>query len=52
MQATLRLGLRPVRLRFVRLLRVVLVRWLRARLREESPVIDQPAPRSRIRPPV
>ena len=52
MQATLRLGPRPVGLRFVRRLRVVLVRWLRARLREESPVLDQAAPRSRIRPPV
>jgi len=37
MQATLRLiWSRPIRLRFVR----ALVRWFRARLREESPVLD------------
>ena len=36
MQATLRVHLRPIRLRFVR----QFIRWLRARLREESPVID------------
>jgi len=41
MQATLRLvRSRPIRLRFVR----ILIRWLRARLREESPVIDRIAP--------
>lgn len=34
----------PIRARFVRRLRVVLVRWLRARLLEESPVIDSLAP--------
>jgi len=53
MQATLRIfGSRPVRLRFVRKLRAIFVRWLAARLREESPVIDQAAPRARLRPPV
>lgn len=41
MQATLRLSRsRPIRLRFVH----VVLRWLRARLREESPVIDRIAP--------
>jgi hypothetical protein len=54
MQATLRFfGSRQhVRVRFVRRLRVALVRWFRARLREESPVIDRAAPRARLRPPV
>lgn len=45
MQATLRLfGSRPLRLRFYRRLRVIVIRWLRARLREESPVIDEIRP--------
>jgi hypothetical protein len=53
MQATLRLpGSRPVRLRFVRRLFDALGRWLRARLREESPVLDKAAPRALLRPPV
>jgi hypothetical protein len=42
MQAVQRLHLsRPIRLRIVR---VILLRWLRARLREESPIIDRIAP--------
>jgi hypothetical protein len=41
MQATLRLHrLRPLRLRFVR----SVIRYFRARLREESPVIDRIEP--------
>jgi hypothetical protein len=38
-----KIGARP-RSRFVRRLRVLIVRWLRARLREESPVIDPIGP--------
>jgi hypothetical protein len=43
MQATLRphLRLKRRRPRFLRLLRVVVIRYLRARLREESPVVDR-----------
>jgi len=49
MQATFRLvRSRPIRLRFVR----KIVRWFRARLREESPVVDRVAPRATLRPPV
>lgn len=41
MQSALRLfGSRPARLRFVR----ACLRWLRARLREESPVVDRVEP--------
>jgi hypothetical protein len=41
MQAVQRLHLsRPLRLRFVR----VILRWLRARLSEESPILDRMAP--------
>lgn len=47
MQSTLRLFVsRPIRVRFVR----TFVRWLRARLREESPVVDRQAPAHRIHP--
>jgi hypothetical protein len=43
MQGTLRLHLLlyPIRLRLVRKLRASLTRYLRARLREESPVLDR-----------
>ena len=43
MHLTLRVPQRPIRIRLrsYRVLRVTLVRWLRARLREASPVIDR-----------
>ena len=46
MQATLRIHPFPLRLRA---LRVVIARFLRARLREESPVIDRLMPENRDR---
>ena len=50
MQATLRAHLpSPLRLRFIRRLRVALVRFLRDRLREPSPVIDRITPEGRDR---
>ena len=44
MEGTLRVRLRPIRLRFVRRLRIALLHWLRARMREESPVVNRVSP--------
>ena len=49
MQATLRIHWFPLRLRTLRRARIAIVRFLRARLREESPVIDRLQPENRDR---
>ncbi len=49
METTLRIHSFPLRLRTWRRLRIVIARFLRARLREESPVIDPLVPEGRDR---
>ncbi len=49
MQATLRIHLFPLRLRTLRRLRIAIVRFLRARMREESPVVDRLVPEDQDR---
>ncbi len=49
MQATLRIHPSPLRLRTLLRLRIVIVRFLRARLREESPVVDRLVPEAQDR---